>query len=262
MKSKNSRMNYYRGNAIYNHIAQNELNNFKFVSGNMWQLVYGDKNCIPKVLVLVIGSTNHSYNAPFSVDEITAFNLLNKLSIKAKLPIGIIKFNSDENDIEKVKFHGSLTEPETEISMSELTEKFNSIGIPTSNTPTRKYLNDKISSAYHKWQRASLGSSITVSDIDLWKVNDNGDIETFYELKRSFYSIDRWKPFTDDYRNFQIVSNLAQLSEVDFDIVYNVRQKNPFKDDISTIKVFSVDFTQKPPISLKGIYSQNEFFNQ
>ena len=255
-------MNYYRGNAIYNYIAQNSLNNLKFVSGNMWQLVYGDGNCIPRVLVLVIGSTNESYDAVFSEDEKTAFNLLNDLAAKTNLPIRVIKFNTDDNDIEGVKIFNDLNSSASKISMEELTQEFSLLGVPTSNSQTRKYLNDRTSSAYHKWQRSSLGSAITVSDIDLWKVNEQKDVEIIYELKRSYIPINRWQPYRDDYRNFQLISKLAQMANIEFDIAYNVRHKNPFRDDISTIKVFSVDFAKNPPISLKQITSQDDFFNE
>ena len=107
--------------------------------------------------------------------------------------------------------------------MPELSKLFASIGLPVSNTHTAKYLNDRTSSAYHNWQRNSLGAALTVSDIDLWRVSETGDPEIVFELKRSYYDLSRWKPFTDDYRNFMLISNLCQRAGTHFKIIYNQR---------------------------------------
>jgi hypothetical protein len=254
-------MDYYKGNALYSHIDTNNITTHDFVSGNMWQLVYGDNTCNPKLLVLAIGSTTNDYNGAFSDKEKKAFDLLQLLSKKSGVPLKIVKFNAEAASVENVIVYDDLEQKGRSLSMEELSNMFKSYGLPVSNTQTAKYVNDMTSSAYHNWQRSSLGRELTVSDIDLWKLNDDGSINSIYELKRSFISIEKWNPYPDDYRNFQLISNLANLSSIAFKIAYNVRQTNPFKEDISTIKVFNVDFSKKPPISFQGVYDTNKFFD-
>ena len=117
---------------------------------------------------------------------------------------------------------------------------FEKYGINTHPTKTQKYLNDKTSSAYHKWQREVLGNHITVSDIDLVKV-ENGKVLAIYELKRSIIPIENWQPFKDDYANFRLIEKFANMVNSEFKIVYNRRIKEPFYDDISKLKLFSFD---------------------
>ena len=254
-------MNYYKGNAIYDYINANQLINFKFCSGNLWQLVYGDSNCVPKLLALVIGANNNQYNIGYTQHQIDAFNLLNTFAASCNLPIKVIKFNTDV-EIENVLVADNVTNQPTEITLAELREIFSQNGLPVSNTSTAKYLNDKTSSAYHKWQRGHLGRALTVSDIDLWKLTPTGAVQRIYELKRSYIAIGNWNPYPDDYRNFQLLSVLANQANIRLGIVYNVRKTKPtFHDDISSIKVFKVDFTKAPPIKLVGMYDTNGFFN-
>ena len=101
--------------------------------------------------------------------------------------------------------------------------------------------------------------ALTVSDIDLWGLDASTNPRVIFELKRSFYDLGRWKPFTDDYRNFKLLSNLCNESEMRFRILYNQRTKNPFQDIISSMKVFSIDFSKTPPISGGSIISLEQF---
>lgn len=253
-------MNYYRGNAIYDYIQRNRIKDFHFVAGNMWQLIYGDNFCQPKLLVLVIGRESEDFQSDFSKKEIKAFRLLQKLGEQSGLPVLILKFNSTSQEIEKVEIYDSLNESGTEILLSQLSAIFKKYDLPTGNSSTSKYLNDRTSSAFHKWQRNSLGKSLTVSDIDLWKVSSKG-IDCLFELKRSYLLIEKWKPFSDDYRNFELVSKTANLAGAKFKIAYNVRHKKPFEDDISRIKIFEVDFSRVPKIWEEGIFGKEAFFD-
>lgn len=251
---------YYSSNALYDYLQRNPKTNFKFVVGNMWQLVYGDNNCTPKALVLAVGVNKADYERTLSSSEQEAFNQLQYLSLKCNIPLLYVRFIAD-GEIEGVKTINDKGDF-ANLSMRELTQKFNSLGLPTSNTPTAKYLNDRSSSAYHNWQRNSLGAALTVSDIDLWKLDANSNPSYFYELKRSYYALERWKPFPDDYRNFRLLSNLANSARIGFRIAYNVREKNPFKDDISKLKIFDIDFSKPISITEKGIFDLNNFFLQ
>lgn len=253
-------MNYYKSNAIYEYLLTKNLPQFKFVVGNAWQLVYGDNQCDPLVLIFAVGVKSEELFNSLSTEENEAYNLLKMVGEKANLPVKQIRFASDVEEIEKILIL-DVNDNLSEINMVELSELYKSFGLPVSNTRTEKYLNDATSSAYHNWQRTSLGKDLTVSDIDLWRVNNNGVPEIIFELKRSFYDLKRWKPFTDDYRNFQLISNLCNKSGIDFKILYNQRIKEPFEDKIDSLKLFSVDFSKQPPINEDGIISLVEFDN-
>lgn len=196
-------------------------------------------------------------NAP-SQQQTDAFELLSIAADRANLPIRIIRFASDVAEIENVRVCDKSFQYST-MSMIQLQTLFGSFNLPVSNTASAKYLNDATSSAYHHWQRNSLGAGLTVSDIDLWRVRDDGTPEIVFELKRSYYDLPKWKPFLDDYRNFKLVSNLCRACSFQFKIIYNQRIKEPFQDKIDKLKIFSVDFSKEPPISEDGIIMLNEF---
>lgn len=253
-------MNYYKSNAIYEYLLSKKLPQFKFVVGNAWQLVYGDNECNPLLLIFAIGVQGSEILNDLSKEENEAFELLKIVGQKANLPVKQIRFASDITEVEKIQVLNTNNEL-TELTMLELSELYKSFGLPVSDTATSKYLNDSTSSAYHNWQRSSLGRNLTVSDIDLWRVNNEGIPEIIFELKRSFYDLDKWKPFTDDYRNFQLISNLCNKSGIDFKLMYNQRIKEPFQDKIDRLKLFSVDFSKTPSIKEDGIISLVEFDN-
>lgn len=253
-------MEYYKSNAIYDHIVQKQLSQYKFVSGNAWQLVYGDNSCNPLLLILAAGVPYEEINNEPTAEERFAFSLLQFIADKAKLPIRYIRFASDVDEIENVRLSDSSFVYSV-LSMPELSDLFASFGLPISNTRTAKYLNDRTSSAYHNWQRGSLGVALTVSDIDLWRINDLGEPEIVFELKRSYYELNRWQPFTDDYNNFRLISNLCNKASIQFKIIYNKRTKNPFREHIDSLKTFSVDFSKNPSITEDGIITLPEFEN-
>lgn len=254
------KMEYYKSNALYEYITANNIQHFKFVVGNAWQLVYGDNGCNPLVLIFAVGVSHAELNNKPSNAEKEAFNLLAITGQKANLPVRFIRFPSDVAEVESVNVCDS-TFNYKEVSMPELSAMFGSFGLPVSNTKTAKYLNDRTSSAYHNWQRNSLGAALTVSDIDLWRINQAGDPEIVFELKRSYYDLARWKPFADDYRNFKLISNLCNKANMQFKIIYNQRIKNPFQDKIDRLKIFTLDFSKNPPITEDGIIMLNEIEN-
>lgn len=254
-------MEYYSSNALYEYIAKKHLPQFRFVTGNAWQLVYGNNSCLPLVLVFAVGVPVAEIENPPSDEERAAFNLLSIAGERAMLPVKYIRFACDVYEIETVRVSdGSFAY--SSLTMPALSELFRSFGLPISNTRTAKYLNDKTSSAYHKWQRSSLGAALTVSDIDLWRLSESGTPETVFELKRSIYDLGRWAPFKDDYRNFMLISNLCNKAGMQFRIIYNQRTKIPFEDKIDRLKTFSVDFSKTPPITGGGIITLEAFENK
>jgi hypothetical protein len=251
-------MKYYATNAMYEQILSDRIAYYKFTSGNAWQLVYGDQNSNPLLLIYAKGVNENEYLSDFSDQDKEAVELLSFISKHSALPLLIIKFRSDLSEINEVLVSEQHYDFK-KVSLAELSNIYKNYGLPVSNTPTDKYLNDRTSSAYHNWQRSCLGKSLTVSDIDLWKVDENGTPKIIFELKRSYYSIERWNPFPEDYNNFMLVWQLCFKSSISFKIAYNVRTRNPFFDDISKIKIFSVDFMKNPSIIEENIVSLNDF---
>lgn len=253
-------MEYYKSNALYEYINAKKLLQFRFVVGNAWQLVYGDNKCRPLVLIFAVGVPMAQIDNLPDQNERDAFNLLNIVAVKSSIPIRYVRFAYDLTEVEDVRVSdGSFTY--SSLRMLELSSLFASFGLPVSDTKTAKYLNDKTSSAYHKWQRSSLGAALTVSDIDLWRLSRTGNPETVYELKRSYIELNKWKPYTDDYRNFMLISNLCNKAELQFKIIYNQRIKTPFEDKIDRLKIFKVDFSTTTPIAEEGIITLDELEN-
>lgn len=254
-------MTYYKGNALYEKLKEVGKTNYRTVPGNAWQLVYGNNVCIPKLLVYAIAVNRDAYKNELMKEDKETIALLNYVALKSKLPLIVIKFISDLQKISEVLYSKENFSFRS-ITLKELSVIYSSYSLPVSNTDTDKYLNDKSSSAYHNWQRESLGKDLTVSDIDLMKVNEKGQVSVIYELKRSYYELERWAPFKDDYNNFKLISNLCNRCSIAFKIIYNKRTKIPFCDDISKLKIFRIDFRLPTPIKDEGIIILDNFLRQ
>lgn len=253
-------MNYYRGNALYAFIKEKGLNYFKFFSGDIWQLIYGNSKSDPILLVLAVGLSNSSKPVVLSPEIIDAWGYLKLLSEKSNIPLILVQFSIDKLEIEFVHVSLDLKAFEKK-TMIELTTVFHNYGLPTSNTPTQKAKNDRTSSAYHDWQRTSLGRDLVISDIDLWKLDKSGNVNTIFELKRSKIPIERWQPYPDDYKNFELLLKICKLTGIEFKISYNyMGPSGPRIEDISKIKLFKLEFVNnKMQIIEQGIFPLNDF---
>lgn len=220
-------MTYYKGNALYEKIRAVGKTTYRTVPDSAWQLVYGNNMCIPKLLVYAIAINQDDYTKELRKEDKNAFDLFNYVAFKSGLPIIIIKFISDLPEIREVLYSQNNFSFRS-VSLKELSDIYSSYGLPVCKTNTHKYLNDRSSSAYHNWQRESLGVDITVSDIDLMKINEKKEVLVIYELKRSYYDLARWEPFRDDYTNFKLISNLCNRCSILFKIIYNQRTKEPY----------------------------------
>lgn len=179
---------------------------------------------------------------------------LKYLSEKSGLPFICIAFEVGVEEIDKVYFAEQCGEFR-ELTLNELKEIFQTYDLPIKDSTTQKYLNDKTSSAYHNWQRDNLGDEITVSDIDLWIIHLNSNIPiAILEIKRSKIPLDSWTPYKNDYPNFKLISNLCNMSNIKFKIVYyHMGEGTTYRpEDISKVKVFDVNFKKDPPISSPG----------
>lgn len=253
-------MIYYSDNKLYQFFRN--CQKFKFSYGNIWELIYGDSEAEPKLLVLVIGVDNR---CDMKQEEAEAYSRLQYLSKSSTIPVVKVKFRIDQAEIDKVYFSDEENPfAEREILLEELREIFGKHGLPVKSTSTKKYLNSKVSSAYHEWQRNNLGENIIVSDIDLWVVESETP-KAILEIKRSKIPIERWKPFEDDYPNFRLISKICKKAGLKFKIVYyhmgeeEQTESLDRPEDISTIKVFSVDFDVHTPMDSGRIVTLEEF---
>lgn len=235
--------NYYNTNAIYEYLEEHNVTGFLFARDSLWLLLYGDSKCTPKILIVVSATNSEDYaNLVFSSHEKDIFNVGEQLAKKAGLPFGIIRFCSDLKEIETVQYINWSTRKHITISIDELRNFFEQYGIHTKNSKSAKPVNSKTSSAFHDWQRNTLGDEIVATDLDLLRVDKNGNPTDIYELKRAERPpFDEWKPFIRDYPNFKLISKFSEMVGIDFYILFNRREKQPFFDDISKLKLFTFD---------------------
>lgn len=256
---------YYNTNAIYEYLNNKNIANFEYCYGNMWQLVYGDGNCDPKLLMVVSGVESENLNKELSPGEKSAFFRMEQIHNLTNTPVGLIRFAVDEEAISNVNIYIPDKNKFRLTDLNQLANRFCELGLPINpniQENTGKYLNDKESSAYHKWQRNTLGSSLKVSDIDLIKIDLHNDkIQEIYELKRSIISLSKWEPYKDDYNNFILLAKLLGETDIQLKIIYNVRTKNPWNDDISKLKIFNISYDHTLDVFHENTITLEEFFS-
>lgn len=223
--------NYYQSNAIYDALKTRK-HSFRWIIGNAWLLVYGNKSdSKAKVIVLAHGRS-------WEVDK-EILKVLQKLSNKSGIEVVKVSFDDRENsNVSDIDFSDSLFGSSVKISLSTLKDKLKSYGLDITDGQCDKYLNDSTSSAYHKWQRNSLGNKIIVTDMDLLRVNEQGDTTEIIELKRSYKTVQDWSPYTDDFKNFDLLETISGKINIPFYIVYNQRKSNPFQDIYAYVSIF------------------------
>lgn len=246
-------MNYYRSNALYEALLDSEWKcNFRWAAGNSWVLLYGDRTSKPLTVAFVEGTSALERNrklVPLAI----------QVAEGLKVPTIGIRFNDSVSQVQTVGYCDTLgSEIYEEISLEELQIAFAKFGFPTTRSSVVKAINDRSSSAYHQWQRRALGGQIVVSDVDLFRIQNDSIIEVM-ELKRSYYSLLQWNPFGQDYPNFELVYNATKNKNIAFHIVYNRREKNPFYDDASRLALFSFDPTSRPQSLRIGEFEFEDF---
>lgn len=253
--------NYYRTNALYDELISLEEHSFYVPVENSWHLVYGTSDYKPKILVSVFAVQQLNMDSAPTYQENDSLALIHKLSPNNEIPVVQIRFAENILEIDFVKIRYSVQDTQwNHISLIELTEIFRRAGLQINTGETHKSVNDKVSSAYHNWQRNSLGGMISVSDLDLYRLNQK-EISAIFELKRSYYSFERWSPFTQDYPNFRLLFNLLKPLNFGLYIIYNRRTKSPWNDDVSLLKIYRVDFDKQEPMNNLGVYSFQSFLN-
>ena len=251
--------NYYRSNAVYDKIIRDGLvPPYFFQVGNSWDLIYGDQNAIPRLLVIAEGVARGELLNIRTPEQNNSWILLNILSELTGVPIINIRFDISQDEITHViKIDDNLSE----ISLPDLSSLYQEYGLPINSGLSTKAINDASSSAYHNWQRTSLGRNIIVTDIDLLKHDNNGRILRADELKRSYIPVQDWRPYPADFPNFRLMWNLFHNANIEFNIVYNRRQKTPLFDDPENLAIFHVNFADEPPINLVRLCTFEEYIH-
>lgn len=223
---------YYRTNAIYEQLS-NAQHNFLWASGNAWILVYGNKIHVePKFIAFVYG---YSW-----VHDQPLIDAVADISSQSQIPVLFIKFDDEAVSVETVDIFDAKSNSFNTISLNELKEVFHSFGLNVTDGECDKYLNKAKSSAYHEWQRDSLGNQIVVSDLDLIRIDpQTKHVTEICELKRSYYPLSQWQPYRDDYINFDLIYNMMKSTAIQFKIIYNQRISNPWQDIHDPVKVYS-----------------------
>ena len=247
---------FYTGNAIYSLL--DSAKNYKYTAENLWILVYGNRDCDPKVILLLSGYENEMYeHKALKQEESEIMIYAEQISKKSGVPMLYVRFNKDLPQINEVQImvNGRFKK----ISLEEYTNILTGYGILKNNQSCKKPINSKASNVYHLWQ-INCGLDITTSDIDLIKIDDNLEITEVYELKRSTIKMEEWEPFSNDFNNFILLSKLLSKCKINFFIMFNEYRKNPFYDDISKFKLYKVTYDEKLNLENIGNKTLIEFF--
>src|SRR5690625_1772580 len=116
---------YYDGNAIYQYIREKGINNLKYTPRNVWQLVYADKDCVPKLFAVVSSVQNDPI---LKQVEKMAGQILKKISDKTEIPLISIRFNGREEVMDKVKVYTGQENTYKEIDLQSLKELIKQYG--------------------------------------------------------------------------------------------------------------------------------------
>lgn len=246
-------MNYYSSNDVYVRLNALSDSGFIWVSGNAWMLIYGDQHASAKTIVFVFGSSVRKGN-PGEIERTKqSCSLARQLAVGRCIPFHIIEYNDEVKEIDSVLLD------KKQVSLEILKKKFEEIGLPVTQGTVGKAINSQNSSAYHQWQRNSLGA-ITVSDIDLVRMDSSllKPIEVV-ELKRSFKSLTEWSPYSEDFHNFDLIVDVTSKVGANFTIAYNYHVKRPqYVDDASQLSLFEYSSSPRGARRL-GVFSFSEF---
>lgn len=246
---------YYVGNGVYKYLAECEnRNQFFWTSGTLWLLVYGDENSEPKVWTV---ASKNKLEIETTVEEKGAVHAARWITKGTDVPVNFIRFDPGK-PIEEVLYWEPGEEHMQVLSSKKLKNKLMEYGLKMNRAETSKQINDKSSSPYHNWQRQNMGDSVVAADIDLIRHEKTKPTEII-ELKRSYIDIAKWEPYREDYKNFILLSKLAEKRQFDFYIVYNRRKKNPFFDDVSRLKIFEFNHRMQPPCRFVSCQSIEQF---
>ena len=108
-----------------------------------------------------------------------------------------------------------------------------------------KPVNRYTSSEFHDWVRGALPSRLVIQDIDAWALPiadpNKGDFApiALIELKRSYLTVEEWRPYRADLPNYSALLWLARAAGVPLYVVYF--RKGVEIDDATLLHIFRLD---------------------
>ena len=223
---------FYEGNAIYRKLAEEKSARLVAPGSNAWPLIYGSGSGQPLALVLAC-RVEASSGRPLVRD---GFPLLAyRLACAAGLPFRFMGF-VEADPARGFLVKNSPQEATRLLSSARWKAELAALGIGGPGT-AGKAINRASSSGYHGWQRQHLGN-ITAVDIDLVRMDPQGNPCQVIELKRSSIPMEKWAPFADDAKNFDLMGAFCKKAGVDFLLAFNEYCRSTLKDDLSRLKVF------------------------
>lgn len=236
-------MERYTDNGLCNHIKEavdkGAITDLQFYDIEKSLLVVAKKkDNMP--IALFIDDRCENPLAGLTAEEKKYGNVCYSLAKQAKLPLLWIRYVDvpilTNDDFVYVYDAGKAAEFK-KVKMRQIVDILHEHGIACEleNRSPRKGKNDSLSSAFHLWQRECLKVGV-FTDIDLIRI-DGSEVKEILELKRSFYSLDSWRPFYFDINNFAIIKNLCnRLGNVSFKIIYNTQVREiPYNASVTDI---------------------------
>jgi hypothetical protein len=244
-------VSFYSGTVLYDELARSGEGRFIWVSGDAWCLVYGDADASPKLAVFVEAVREDDVAARMARDRKAVRDAFFRLATAAGLPRLHVRFLVDSS-LDRVWLVDDERVQE-EIPLQELASQFARAGVPVSEGAAIKQINKQSSSSYHDWQRMALGGSITVSDLDLFRLDGDGNVIEVIEIKRSRIALDRWKPYAQDYDNFLLLGRFLAASGVPLTISYHLYSAGPpRKEDTRELTVWRVSVESRELVTALG----------
>lgn len=229
-------MSLYEENGINYYIKKNSIKGFSLYENSRSLLViYNSSKNEPLLVVLDERYDNDSLiESPDEYEKkltVLALELARSLNVH----LLIIKYlnsyttfdNSskiwlwtDEKSIEEAFLNNNyVTDKVLLETMERLVAGKTKIRRFNNNKNPAKSENDALSSAFHLWTRKNVGIGAFV-DIDLVRFDGN-NITELIELKRSFYGLEKWRPFNNDINNYSALSDIAQRLNIPLILIYN-----------------------------------------
>ena len=292
-------MERYETNGFCEYLKQyKNQHNFRFYDTTKSLLVVAKKqDNEPIMLIIDDRVTKEEYESGLNQYEKDFGNICYRMAKAAKLPLFWIRYVDrdilENDDWVTLWENGKKCDGDQngfqKIQMKRIVSVFRNYGIDAilENRTPQKRKNDSLSSAFHIWQRECLKVGV-FADIDLIRMSkDNRHVAAIIELKRSHYSLKRWRPFAFDLNNFSIISNFCKrMGNVPFYIIYHeqipysptslnemerryyfpVQKKGtPYLDKVDYLKVFQVEqkenvyFYSLPYPVCMGIYQIDDW---
>lgn len=214
-------MSFYEGNALLDYVSKEGESNFIVPSSGIWHLVYSDDHYRPIWQFHVADLRRSSIGKLLGLPRFPGINGLDLAFDSAG------KFSAREWPEEKWR----------EFNSESLYEYFYGLGLVTAKNITTKRFNSASSSVYHIWQMNNkfIGG---VTDIDLYRIDENRDVVELFEIKRSKISLEMWRPYVEDRGGYEILHNLAKMCNVDLTILYYEFDREKEIENINEIQIF------------------------